>query len=90
MRATINDTSDPWAPFTILAAGSDPNSGGHSTLINGFWGGWNTGVPFDIMRSGTDFGVAIEFNPLNSGTQLNSTPNDQSALVLVRDRRDEV
>jgi hypothetical protein len=81
VRATINDPTNPWAPFQILAAGSDPNSGGHSTPINGFFGGWNNGVPFDIVRSATDFGVAIEFNPLNSGTQLNSTPNDQSALI---------
>ena len=81
VRATINDPSDPWMPFVILAAGSDPNSGGHSTPINGFFGGWNNGLPFDITRSATDGGVAVEFNPLNSGTQLNSTPNDQSALV---------
>jgi hypothetical protein len=81
VRATINDPSDPWGPFSILAAGSDPNSGGHSTPINGFFGGWNNGVPFDIVRNATDFGVAIEFSPLNSGTQLNSTPNDQSALI---------
>jgi hypothetical protein len=88
VRATINDITDPWGPFAITAAGSDPNSGGHSTPINGFWGGWNTGVPFDVTRSSTDFGVAIEFNPLNSGTQLDfpstnpMSPNgDQSALV---------
>jgi hypothetical protein len=92
VRATINDLTDPWGPFAIVAAGSDPNSGGHSTPINGFWGGWNNGVPFDVTRSGSDFGVAIEFNPLNSGTQLdfpstnplsNVTPpfGDRSALV---------
>ncbi len=88
VRATINDGTDPWLPFAIDAAGSDPNSGGHSTPINGFWGGWNNGVPFDVTRSSTDAGVAIEFNPLNSGTQLDfpstnpMSPNgDQSALV---------
>jgi hypothetical protein len=70
VRATINDGTDPWTKFAITAAGSDPNSGGHSTPINGFWGGWNNGVPFDVTRSSTDSGVAIEFNPLNSGTQL--------------------
>jgi hypothetical protein len=87
VRATINDPTNPWfngltnTPFTIFAAGADPNSGGHSTPINGFFGGWNNGLPFDITRSATDYGVSIEFNPLNSGTQLNSTPNDQSALI---------
>ena len=89
MRATINDPSHPWfngsnnVPFTIFAAGADPNSGGHSTPINGFFGGWNNGLPFDITRNATDYGVSIEFNPLNSGTQLNSTPNDQSALIWI-------
>jgi hypothetical protein len=88
VRATINDPTDPWAlntatglPFKISAAGADPNSGGHSTPINGVFGGWNNGVPFDLTRSATDSGVAVEFNPLNSGTQLNSTPNDQSAFI---------
>ena len=88
VRATINDVTNPWGPFTIDAAGSDPNSGGHSTPINGFWGGWNNGVPFDVARDANSSGVAIEFNPLNSGTQLNfpstnpMSPNgDQSALV---------
>jgi hypothetical protein len=87
VRVTINDPTHPWfngatnTPFTIFAAGADPNSGGHSTPINGFFGGWNNGVPFDIARSAADYGVAVEFNPLNSGTQLNSTPNDQSALI---------
>jgi hypothetical protein len=89
VRATINDPSHPWfngsnnVPFTIFAAGADPNSGGHSTPINGFFGGWNNGLPFDITRNATDYGVSIEFNPLNSGTQLNSTPNDQSALIWI-------
>jgi PEP-CTERM motif-containing protein len=88
VRATINDPSDPWQIFNITAAGADPNSGGHSTPINGFFGAWNNGMPFDLARSATDFGVAIELNPLNSGTQLNqpstnpASPNgDQSALV---------
>ncbi len=88
VRATINDPSDPWSfntttglPFQITAAGADPNSGGHSTPINGFFGGWNNGTPFDVTRNATDDGVAVEFNPLNSGTQLDSTPNDQSALI---------
>jgi hypothetical protein len=87
VRATINDPSHPWfngitnSPFTILAAGADPASGGHSTPINGFFGGWNNGVPFDLARNAVDYGVAVEFNPLNSGTQLNSTPNDQSAFI---------
>ena len=88
VRATINDPSDPWSfntttsqPFQITAAGADPNSGGHSTPINGFFGGWNNGTPFDVARSATDDGIAVEFNPLNSGTQLDSTPNDQSALI---------
>ena len=93
VRATINDPSEPWynsialpgfppvGPITIFAAGSDPSSGGHSTPVNGFFGGWNNGVPFDVTRSATDYGVAVEFNPLNSGTQLNSTPNDQSVFI---------
>jgi hypothetical protein len=90
VRATINDTHDPWmhnlannmdVPFKISAAGADPNSGGHSTPINGIFGSWNNGVPFDLTRSAVDSGVAVEFNPLNSGTQLNSTPNDQSAFI---------
>jgi hypothetical protein len=88
VRATINDPSDPWGhnvatglPFKITAAGADPNSGGHSTPINGFFGSWNNGMPFDLTRSAVDSGVAIEFNPLNSGTQLNSTSNDQSAFI---------
>jgi hypothetical protein len=88
VRATINDPTDPWAfntatglPFQITAAGADPNSGGHSTPINGFFGGWNNGLPFDITRSARDSGVSVEFNPLNSGTQLDSTPDDQSALI---------
>ncbi len=88
VRATINDPSDPWQIFNITAAGADPNSGGHSTPINGFFGAWNNGMPFDLARSATDFGVAIELNPLNSGTQLDqpstnpASPNgDQSALV---------
>jgi hypothetical protein len=100
VRATINDPSDPWfdptpqpgfplgKPVNISAAGSDPNSGGHSTAVNGFFGGWTDGTPFDLVRSATDYGVAVELNPLNSGTQLNQpstnpmSPNgDQSALV---------
>jgi hypothetical protein len=88
VRATINDPTDPWSfnqatglPFQITAAGADPNSGGQSTLINGFFGGWTNGMPFDVTRNATDDGVAVEFNPLNSGTQLDSTPNDHSALI---------
>ena len=88
VRATINDPTDPWSfntatglPFKITAAGADPNSGGQSTPINGTFGSWNNGMPFDVTRSGTDDGVAVEFNPLNSGTQLDSTPNDHSALI---------
>jgi hypothetical protein len=38
-------------------------------------------MPFDLTRSATDYGVAVEFNPFSSGTQLNSTPNDQSAFI---------
>jgi hypothetical protein len=87
VRATINDPTHPWfngstnKPITILAAGADPDSGGHSTPINGFFGGWSNGVPFDVARSAVDYGVAVEFNPLQSGTQLNSTTNDQSATI---------
>jgi PEP-CTERM motif len=83
VRATINDPSNPWAGFStltrILSAGSD--SSGHSTAINGFFGGWSNGDPFSIQRDGTNDSIAINFNPLNSGTQLNSTPNDQSAVI---------
>jgi hypothetical protein len=88
VRATINDPTDPWSfnqatgmPFQITAAGADPISGGQSTPINGVFGGWNNGMPFDVTRSATDGGIAVEFNPLNSGTQLDSTPNDHSALI---------
>lgn len=79
VRATINDPSNPWTAFRIFSAGSDRS--GHSTAVNGFFGGWSNGDPFSIQRNGTDYGVAIDFNPLNSGTQLNSTPNDKSAVI---------
>jgi hypothetical protein len=88
VRATINDSSNPWTGVTISSAGSD--SSGHSTAIVGAFGNWTNGDPFDLARSATDSGVAVNFNPLNSGTQLNSkstpptSPNgDQSALVWV-------
>jgi|GEM_PF-1617513 len=92
VRATINDPTNPWAnnidptthqptPFKILSVGSD--SSGHSTPINGFFGSWSNGDPFSVQRDGTDAGISINWNPLNSGTQLNSTPSDQSALVWV-------
>jgi hypothetical protein len=80
VRATINDPTNPWTGVTISSAGSD-DAMGHSTPIAGAFGSWSDGNPFDLARSATDSGVAINFNPLNSGTQLNSTPNDQSALV---------
>jgi hypothetical protein len=79
VRATINDHTNPWAGVLVTATGADGS--GHSTPVPGFFGGWANGNPFDVARSATDSGIAIEFNPLNSGTQLNSTPNDQSALV---------
>jgi hypothetical protein len=79
VRATISDPTNPWTGFRILNAGSDRS--GHSTAVNGFFGDWSNGDPFSIQRDGTDNGIAINFNPLNSGTQLNSTPNDQSALI---------
>jgi hypothetical protein len=88
VRATINDPTNPWGTFAITSAGADPRSGGHSTPIMGFFGGWSNGVPFDVTRSATDFGVAVEFNPLNSGTQLDfpstnpmSPIGDQSAVI---------
>lgn len=94
VRATINDPSDPWSlnsatglPFQVSAAGANPATG-HSTAINGVFGGWSDGTPFDLTRSAIDSGVAVEFNPLNSGTQLNqpstnpASPNgDQSAVI---------
>jgi hypothetical protein len=93
VRATINDFSDPWlygardpvtnqpipVPVTIFSVGSD--SSGHSTAINGLFGGWSNGNPFSVQRNATDAGISINFNPLNSGTQLDSTPNDQSAMI---------
>jgi hypothetical protein len=79
VRATINDPSNPWVGFNIFNTGS--NSSGHSTAINGFFGGWSNGDPFSIQRDGTNQSIAINFNPLNSGTQLNSSPNDQSAVI---------
>jgi hypothetical protein len=79
VRATINDPTNPWTGILVTAIGADGS--GHSTPVPGFFGGWANGDPFDVARSATDNGIAIEFNPLNSGTQLNSTPNDQSALV---------
>jgi hypothetical protein len=81
VRATINDSSNPWTGVTISSAGADAS--GHSTAIAGSFGSWTDGNPFDLARSSTDSGVAINLNPLNSGTQLNSNPNDQSALVWV-------
>jgi hypothetical protein len=86
VRATINDPSNPWTGVLVSATGADGS--GHSTPVPGFFGSWANGNPFDIARSVTDNGIAIEFNPLNSGTQLNSTPQDQSALVwLTTDAR---
>jgi hypothetical protein len=87
VRATINDPTNPWfnsdpqvnAPFRIFAVGAD--SSGQSTPVNGFFGSWSNGNPFSVQRDGTDDGVSINFNPLNSGTQLNSVPNDRSALI---------
>jgi hypothetical protein len=79
VRATINDPSNPWTGVMVSATGADGS--GHSTAVPGFFGSWANGNPFDLARSATDSGVAIEFNPLNSGTQLNSTPQDQSALI---------
>ena len=79
VRATLNDPTNPWLGVLVTATGADGS--GHSTSVPGFFGGWTNGNPFDVARSATDSGIAIEFNPLNSGTQLNSTPNDQSALV---------
>ncbi len=79
VRATLNDPTNPWMGVLVTATGADGS--GHSTSVPGFFGGWTNGNPFDLARSATDSGIAIEFNPLNSGTQLNSTPNDQSALV---------
>ncbi len=81
VRATINDPSDPWTGVTISSAGADAS--GHTTPIAGAFGSWTDGQPFDIARSTTDSGIAVNFNPLNSGTQMNSTPSDQSALVWV-------
>jgi hypothetical protein len=81
VRATINDPSNPWAGFHIFAAGAD--SSGNSTSINGFFGGWSNGDPFSVERDGSDSGISFNLNPLNSGTQLNSTTNDTSALIWV-------
>jgi hypothetical protein len=81
VRATINDPTNPWTGVSIPSVGADAS--GHSSPIAGAFGSWSDGNPFDLARSVTDSGVAINFNPLNSGTQLNSTPNDQSALVWV-------
>jgi PEP-CTERM motif len=81
VRATINDPSNPWTGVTISSAGADAS--GHTTPIAGAFGSWSDGQPFNLARSATDSGIAVNFNPLNSGTQLNSTPNDQSALVWV-------
>ncbi len=81
VRATINDPSNPWTGFNILSAGADTS--GSSTPINGFFGGWSDGSPFSLQRSATDSGVSFNFNPLNSGTQLNSTPNDVSSLIWI-------
>ncbi len=79
VRATLNDPTDPWMGVLVTAIGADGS--GHSTPVPGFFGGWANGNPFDVARSATDSGIAVEFDPLNSGTQLNSTPNDQSAVV---------
>ena len=94
VRATLNDPSDPWlygaldsmqnpipVPFAITGVGADGL--GHSTAINGLFGGWSNGNPFSVQRDGTDASVSINFNPLNSGTQLNSVTSDQSALIWV-------
>jgi hypothetical protein len=86
VRATINDPTNPWAaggppaaPFRILNLGADGS--GQSTPVNGLFGSWSNGNPFSVQRDGTDDGISINFNPLNSGTQLNSVPNDRSALI---------
>lgn len=79
VKATISDPTHPWGPFQITSAGADTS--GHSTAVSGFFGSWSDGTPFSIQRDATDFGVSANFNPLNSGTQLNSTPNDQSAVI---------
>jgi len=81
VRATINDPTNPWTGVSIPSAGADAS--GHSTPISGAFGSWSDGQPFNLARSATDSGIAVNFNPLNSGTQLNSTPSDQSALVWV-------
>jgi len=81
VRATLNDPSNPWIPFTIMGAGSDGS--GNSTPIPGFFGSWSNGDPFRIDRAASDSSVAFNFNPFNSGTQLNSNSSttDVSALI---------
>lgn len=81
VRATLNDSRNPWTAVNIVSAGS--NGSGNSTPVPGFFGSWGNGDPFSMERKALDQSVAFNFNPLNSGTQLNSNSaiTDVSALM---------
>ncbi len=95
VRATINDPTDPWSfnqvtglPFQITAAGADPNSGGHSTPINGFFGGWNNGLPFDITRRRERFWRCGGIQPVEFRHPTGLDPKRSIGPDLVHDRRE--
>lgn len=76
-RATINDPSDPWTPFTILDAGADGS--GHSSSPGGATT-WTNGNPFYLQQDVGDFGIVVQFDFGNLGTILDS-PSDFSAPI---------
>lgn len=76
-RATINDPSDPWAPFTIFDAGADGS--GHSSSPGGSTT-WTNGNPFYLQQDSGDYGLVAQFDFGNLGTIMNS-PNDYSSLI---------
>ncbi len=76
-RATINDPSNPWTPFTIFDAGADGS--GHSSSPGGSTT-WTNGNPFYLQQDAGSFGLIVQFDFGNLGTILNS-PHDSSSEI---------
>lgn len=80
-RVTINDASDPWADFSIPAAGADGT--GSTTAEGGFGPAWTNGNPYYLAQDSGDYGLVIQFDGFNLGTQIDSPSNYSSSIWFV-------
>jgi len=78
-RATINDSTDPWAGFTFFDAGADGAGASHSA--GSATGTWTNGNPYYIQQDSSDSGIVLQFDVGDLGTVMLSQDSDTSATI---------